>query len=325
MKKILLVVFGLVSLLSSAQVSSYFHGDAKVFSNLKTRNLIVELLEPDAKIVKKLSKPKFATDLKLYNEMISNYNSEIQLYAKKYWTLNSNIVFKTKTEVEALHDQKDKSFAVLRNLRLKDIDIDFGSKSNLFVTCLVFTRIETNYDKADSQVYLPTASKADGKFLLESDYKFCLDVLQSNINYIITNKKNINSEKYVQLISKGNCKEIGSKTLLVKESILYEKTTKAKCIAAYGSNIKFVSDEEFDKAFIDKAADKVCLFSVPWEIGKGGMGPVSQSFIMSFKVVVDCQTGKLLYQFLPTGFAAFGQNISYFVMEKDLENIKNCK
>ncbi len=34
---------------------------------------------------------------------------------------------------------------------------------------------------------------------------------------------------------------------------------------------------------------------------------------------------KVLYQFLPTGFAAFGQNISHYVMEKDLENIKNCK
>lgn len=325
MKKILLLVLCFISFYSNGQVSSHFHGDAKIFANLKTRNLIVELLEADEKIVKKLSKPKYATDLKLYNEMISNYNAEIQLYAKKYWNLNSNIEFKTKSEVEALRDQKNKSYAVLRNLRLKDIDIDFGSKSSLFVTTLVFTRIESNYDKADSQVYLTTASKATGKFLLESDYKFCLNVLQSNVDYIITNKKTINSEKYVQLISKGNCKQIPAKTLLVKESVLYEKTTKAKCIAAYGSNIKFVSDEEFDKAFIEKAADKVCLFSVPWEIGKGGAGPVSQSFIMSYKVVVDCESGKLLYQFLPTGFAAFGQNISHYVMEKDLENIKNCK
>ena len=191
MKKILLLVLCFISFYSNGQVSSYFHGDAKVFTNLKTRNLIVELLEPDAKIVKKLSKPKYATDLKLYNEMISNYNSEIQLYAKNYWNLNTNIEFKTKSEVEELKNQKNKSFAILRNLRLKDIDIDFGSKSNLFVTCLVYTRIESNYDKADSQVYLPTATKLNGKFMFESDYKFCLNILQDNINYITKNKKTL--------------------------------------------------------------------------------------------------------------------------------------
>lgn len=325
MKKILLTSIIFISFYLNGQVSSYFHGDAKVFSNLKTRNLIVELLEPDEKVVKKISKPKYANDLKLYNEMISNYNSEIQLYAKKYWNLNTSIEFKTKTEVEELKNQKNKSYAILRNLRLKDIDIDFGSKSNLFVTSIVYTRIESNYNKADSQVYIPLVSKLAGKFLFESDYKFCLEILQSNINHIITNKKNINSEKFIQLKSKGNCNQISMKTLLIKDGLLYDKTAKDKCIAAYGGNVRFVSDAEFDKAFIDKAADKVCLFSVPWEIGKGGIGPISQSFVMSFKVVVDCQTSNLLYQIFPNGLAAFRHNFFHYIIEKDLEDIKDCK
>lgn len=67
------------------------------------------------------------------------------------------------------------------------------------------------------------------------------------------------------------------------------------------------------------------MFSVPYEIGKGQMGPVGQSFIMSYKVVVDCETGKILYLFMPRGFAVMGQNISHFMIDKDFENIKNCK
>ncbi|WP_300564994.1 hypothetical protein [Flavobacterium sp.] len=324
MKKLILTLVLILPLLVNAQASSYFHGGAKEFTELKKRALLVELLEEDPKILKKLEKPKNADKLVGYKNMIKYYNQEIQLYAKKYWTLNSSIEFKTATEIEALKEAKQK-YAILRNLRLNDIDIDFGAKSNLYLNALVFTRIESDNKKADSQVYTPANSKYTGKYLYEADYRFCLEVLQANIEYIISKKKNVNSEKYVELIAGENCPKVKEKTLLVKESMLYGKTKAEECIKAYGGKIQFVSDDEFNRAFVEKDADKVCLFSIPWEIGKGSMGPVNQSFIMSYKTVLDAQTGKILYVFLPTGFSAFGQNITPFIIPKDLENIKNCK
>ncbi|MFM9987247.1 hypothetical protein [Flavobacterium sp.] len=323
MKKLLLLSFCLVSFLGRAQISSYFHGDAKDFADLKTRSLIVELLEEDEKILKKLEKPKYADDLKAYKNMIKLYNEEIVLYAKKYWILNTDFEFKTQSEVETLKKSKNKSYAVLRNLRLKDIDTDFRTK--LYINAFVYTRIESNKDAPDSQAYMPVFSKKSNILMDEADYKFCFDVLQSNINYIISKKKNINSENYIKEMAEGNCPLIKNKTLLVKESLIYEKTSKGACLKKYNGNLKIVSDEEVNKAFIEKEKDKVVLFSVPYEIAKGNMGPVGQSFIISYKVIVDCETGKILYLFMPKGFAVMGQNLFQFMIDKDFENIKNCK
>ncbi len=311
------------SFLGRSQVSSYFHGDSKDFVELKNRPLIVELLEEDEKVLRKLDKPKRADELEAYKKMIKLYNEDIVVYAKKYWILNTNIEVKKQSEIESLKKTKNKSYAVLRNLRLKDIDFDFRSK--LYVNAFVYTRIESNNEKPDSKAYMPVFSKNPDILLYESDYKFSLELLQANIEYIISNKKTINSEDYIKAMAKGNCSTIQNKTILIKESLLYEKETKENCIKAYNGKCKFVSDEEFNRAFLDKDKDKVCMFSIPWEIGKGSIGPLNQSFIMSFKTIVDCETSKILYQFLPTGFAAFGQNISYYVVAKDLENIKKCK
>ncbi len=323
MKKLLLLTICLVSFVGRAQVSSYFHGGIKDFNNLKTRTLIVELLEEDEKILKKLAKPKYAEDLIAYKKMIRLYNQEISIYAKKYWTLNSTIEIKNQSEVEALKKERNRSYAVLRNLRLNDKDLDF--RSSLYVNAFVYTRIESSLDSPDSQAYMPVFSKSAEVLLNESDYKFCLETLQANINYIVSTKKNENSENYIKLMAEGNCTLIKNKTLLVKESLLHEKVTKESCLKKYNGNLQIVTDEEVSKAFVNKDKDKVVLFSVPYEIGKGSLGPVGQSFIMSYKVVVDCETGKILYLFMPRGFAVMGQNIYQFMIEKDFENIKNCK
>lgn len=323
MKQTLLLVFCLVSVFAKGQISSYFHGNSKDFIDLKSRPLIVELLEEDQKILKKLDKPKKAEELLSYKKMVKLYNEEIVIYAKKYWTINKSIEFKNASEVETLKKSNNQSFAILRNLRLKDIDIDF--RSNLFLNVLVFTRIESNKDRPDSQVYLPVSYKKTDVFLDEADYKFSLEVLQNNINYIISGKKNINSEDYVKEMAKGNCSMIKNKILLVKESLLYENVNKVDCLKKYGGKLNIASDEVINRAFVDKEKDKVVMFSVPYEIGKGQLGPIGQSFIMSYKVIVDCETGKILYLFMPKGFAVMGQNLSYFMIDKDFENIKNCK
>jgi hypothetical protein len=323
MKKALLFSICLMSFLGSAQINSNFHGDAKDFIELKTRPLIVELLEEDEKVLKKLEKPKYADDLIAYKKMIKLYNEEIVLFAKKYWILNSSIEIKKQSETESLKKSKNRSYAVLRNLRLKDIDIDFRSK--LYVNAFVYTRIESNNDKPDSQAYMPVFSKKSNILLEESDYKFCFDILQSNINYIISNKRNLNSEDFIKEMAKGNCPLVKNKTLLVKESLLYEKVTKEACLKKYNGSLQITSDDIINKAFVEKDKEKVVLFSVPYDIFKGSMGPVGQSFVVSYKVIVDCESGKILYIFMPKGFAAMGQNLFQFMVDKDFENIKSCK
>lgn len=323
MKKLLFVVFCMFSFLGNAQISSRFYGNQKVFIDLKSRPLLVELLEENPKVLKKFEKPKHADALKNYKNFIKFYNQEIVLYAKKYWTLNSSIEFKNESEIEKLKDAKNNSYAILRHLRLNDIDSDF--RTSMFVNTFSYTRIESNNDKPDSHSYFPSVSKLKDKLLLESDYKFALGLLQDNINYIITNKKTIDSEDYLKDMAEGNCELIKKKTLIVKESLIHEKFKKENCIKKYAGNLQIVSDDDFDKALVNKDKDKVALFSVYYELGKGSLGPVGQTFLMSYKVVIDCATGKILYLFMPRGMGVIGQNISDFMIDKDFENIKNCK
>ena len=323
MKTFFLFCTFLISLTSVAQISSYFNGDAKDFIELKSRNLIVETLEENPKVLKDLEKPKNAEKLIAYRRIIKLYNQDIISYAKKYWILNTNIEFKSESEVEKLKKENNKSFAILRNLKLNDIDFDFHS--DLFVSALVYTPIEAKKSKPYSQAYFPVVSNSDKFLLTEADYKFMFTVLQSNIEYIIENKSNENSENYLRKMAEKNCPLVKNKTLLVKESLLHSSTTKEKCLKQYDGKLQLVSEDELSKAFVEKQKDKVVMFSVPYEIAKASFGPIGQSTMTSYKVIVDCETNKILYMFAPKGFAVMGQNLFQFMIEKDFENIKKCK
>jgi hypothetical protein len=74
MKKFLLFAFGLVSLVSSAQISPKFYGEVKELKELQSRTLIVEILEEDPTILKKLDKPKKQDDLNDYKLFIKQQN-----------------------------------------------------------------------------------------------------------------------------------------------------------------------------------------------------------------------------------------------------------
>ena len=137
MKNFLLLAFGLVSLVSSAQISPKFQGEVKELKELQSRTLIVEILEEDPKILKKLDKPKKQDDLIDYKLFIKQFNEEFKIYAAKYWKLNTKIEFKTTTEVLALNKAKDKSYAILRFYNLKDNNSK-GIDTRLSVSAIVF-------------------------------------------------------------------------------------------------------------------------------------------------------------------------------------------
>ena len=319
MKHFILLIILFSSLSSNSQISSYFHGDYKDFNDLKTRNLIVELLEEDPKVLKKLDKPKKLEELKEYKREIKLYNEEIVIYAKKYWTLNSIVEFKKQSEVKALEKADNKSFAILRNLRLNDIDIDF--RSRLYINAIVYTRIESNNNKPDSKVYFPVNSLKEAKLFNESDYKFCFDILQGNLNHIISNKKNISSEDYVKQLLVVNKEIFKTKTLLVRETTIHEKVTKEDCAKEYSGKVNFVSEDEINTAIINKDKVKLVLITVPYDIIKGQIGPFGQSMLTSYKVILDCETNKIVYVFMPTGFGMMGQNITEFMIPQDFKNI----
>lgn len=322
MKKILLLAFGFVSLASSAQITSKFYGEVKELKELQSRTLIVEVLEEDPKTLKKLDKPKKQKELNDYKLFIKQFNEEFKIYAAKYWKLNTKIEFKTQTEVLALNKAKDKSFAVLKYYNLKDNN-SFGLDTKMTVAALVYTRCETSINQPDSKIYLPIRKDLTEKFLLEADYKYTLETLQSNINWIVANNKVIDFDKYADKMSDENCSKLKGKTLLVGNDMMMKGRTQSEAKANYGGDLKFVSDADINTAVVNKTKNTAVLYSIPYGILKS-VGVIQIANIVFFKVITDCETGEILWLHMPGGFS-YGSNISYFLTEKEFKMMAECK
>jgi hypothetical protein len=322
MKKFLLFAFGLVSLVSSAQISPKFYGEVKELKELQSRTLIVEILEEDPTILKKLDKPKKQDDLNDYKLFIKQFNEEFKIYAAKYWKLNTKIEFKTTTEVLALNKAKDKSYAILRFYNLKDNN-SRGIYTRLSVSAIVYTRNESSINQPDSKIYLPIRPDSKDKFLLEADYKYVLETLQANIKWIVSNDKVLNFDKYADKMSDDNCSKLKGKTLLVGNDMMMKNRTQAEAITNYNGDLKFVSETELNNAFVNKTKNTAVLYSIPYGILKVGSG-IQIANIVFFKVIVDCETGEILWLHMPGGMS-YGSNISYYLTEKEFKMMANCK
>ncbi len=323
MKKIIILVFGLFSLVSTAQISPKFYGDVKELNQLQSRALIVEILEEDPKTLKKLDKPKKQKELSNYKLFIKQFNEEFKIYAAKYWKLNTKIEFKTQTEVLALNNAKDKSFAVLRFYNLQDNN-NHGVDTKLSVGAIVYTRIESSLNQPDSKIYLPIRPDLKDKFLLEADYKFVLETLQANVKWIVSNDKVLNFDKYADKMSDENCSKLKGKTLLVGNDMMMKNRTQTEAKTNYNGDLKFVSDTELNNAFVNKTNNTAVLYSIPYGIIKAGGSGLQIANIVFFKVIVDCETGEILWLHMPGGMS-YGSNISYYLTEKEFKMMANCK
>lgn len=322
MKKFLLLAFGLVSLVSTAQISPKFYGEVKELKELQSRTLIVEILEEDPKTLKKLDKPKKQKELSDYKLFIKQFNEELKIYAAKYWKLNTKIEFKTQTEVLALNKDKNKSFAVLRYYNLQDNN-NHGADTKLSVGAIVYTRIESSLNQPDSKIYLPIRPDSKDKFLLEADYKYALETLQANVKWIVSNDKVLNFDKYADKMSDDNCSKLKGKTLLVGNDMMMKNRTQAEAKTNYGGDLKFVSESDLNNAVVNKSKNTAVLYSIPYGILKVG-SVIQLANIVFFKVIVDCETGEILWLHMPGGMS-YGSNISYQLTEKEFKMMANCK
>jgi hypothetical protein len=322
MKKFLLLAFGFVSLVSSAQISPKFYGEVKELKELQSRTLIVEILEEDPKTIKKLDKPKKQKELSDYKLFIKQFNEEFKIYAAKYWKLNTKIEFKTQTEVLALNKAKDKSFAVLRYYNLKDNN-SYGLDTKMTVGALVYTRSEASIIQPDSKIYLPIRPDLNEKFLLEADYKYALETLQANVKWIVSNDKVLNFDKYADKMSDDNCSKLKGKTLLVGNDMMMKNRTQAEAKTNFNGDLKFVSETELNDAVVNKTKNTAVLYSIPYGILKAG-SVIQLANIVFFKIIVDCETGEILWLHMPGGMS-YGSNISYYLTEKEFKMMANCK
>lgn len=323
MKKTLLLLLCLVSFIAKAQINPKFYGEPEDFKELKTRPLIVEILEEDPKTIKKLSNPKKADELKDYQSFIKEFNADFKVYVQKYWKLNDKLEYKTVTEVNALNKAKNKSYAVLRFISLNDTG-NYGLKTGSTVPAIGYTRVESDRRGPDSKIYLPSRYFNTEKSLSEGDYKYSLEILQANVNWIIQNDKVLNFDKYAEKMAKDNCVKLNGKTLLVEDNMMMKGRSKDEAKKNFGGDLKFVSETELNDAIVNKKKKTAVLYSVPYGIIKSSAIVVQVSRLTYFKVIVDCETNEILWLYMPNGFN-YGANISNQITEGEFTKMAECK
>lgn len=324
MKKLSIIILLVISFLAKAQISPRIYGEKQDFENLKTRPLIIEILEEDPKTLKKLSSPKKADELKDYISFIKEFNENFKLYVEKYWKLNSKFEYKTVTEVNALNKAKNSTYAVIRYISLNDIE-SYGLKSGLSVPAIAYTRIESDRKRPDAKNYLPYRYfNNNDKSLNEGDYRYVIETLQANVNWIVKNDKSLNFDKFSEKMANENCSKLKGKTLLIEDNMMLKGRSMDEAKKNYGGDLKFVTEKEINDAFVNKTKNTAVMYAAPYGIMKGGALVVQVSRTVFFKIIVDCETGEILYLYMPGGLS-YGANISNQMTETEFKTLRDCK
>jgi hypothetical protein len=308
-----------------SQISGKYYGEKDDFKKMAKRTLLVEILEEDPDVIKRLSKKESrAKQLEEYKSFIVHYNELIRISVPKYWTYNTNIEYKTETEIRNLQKSKTNKYVLLSYFELSDTDLDHFERSELTVPALKYTRIEEPNRKPDYKIYLPSSHIRYGKKYLEADFKVALLGMQENIKYVIKNDKTIQFQDFTEKVGEKNCSKLKGLSLLVEKNQLYNKLTAQEAEAAYGAKIEWATEADIQKHVVEGTSGKAALFAIPYAIAKGGVGPVSTSALGFFKIIVDCETGVILWSNNP-GNIPIGKNISHLIMEKEFKNMGLCK
>jgi hypothetical protein len=296
-----------------AQINTNCFGEKEDFENLMRRKLIVELLEEDKKELRKLEdKP---VRLEEYRNFISDYNQFIRASVASYWKLNTNIEYKSTTEIEQLKETGQGVFALLGYLEVGDKPMT-SSPSPLVIPSLCYTRLERSKNKPDYKIYIPsTALRSNGRYV-EADFKFALECMQEGVKYSITSNKTLNFPDYAEAVGKLNCGLLKEDRLVVPKSSLHMIPSEAQ--SYYGQPVECVEDQELNEYFIKNVPGKAALFVLPCGIIKAGYS----STLYYLKIIVECSSGRVLWTSNP---GSFSFNVTQYVTEKDFRNIAKCK
>ena len=333
--KILFIAFCFLAFTKvNAQIDPSINMDLKKLPQMLERNLIVVLLDEDAKEVAKLEKhlDKEPNGLKNYREEIKTFNDAIKSGMEKYWKLNSKIDYKNQSEIKDFMKGEEKAKShdnmVLMLAYLKDHDSDVMTRSDFNIPSLYYTRAEESSRNPDYKVYIPNARVRKKIAYTETDIHVAIIELVDNIKYMQDNNKIFKYTDFVKAMAKENCGQMDGKTILIDKELLDYKPGEgnAKIKDKYKGDFKIVDHNEITAAFNEKRANTVIIMCVPYGIAKGSMGPLTSAMLISGKITVDCATHQVLNENELAGgvFAMTGKIMTLQILARNVQGVSEC-
>ena len=327
-----LIALLFTSLTIQAQIS---HAKADDYADIKSRPLIVELLEVDEKLLanweKKKKKEKkeekktaYQDRIDKYSIFVNDYNKLIKDAVENHWNINPEVIYKTTSEVKALMKSKSKEYTVLwyseTNSKQQDA-FGFTYFPDFTVPTLNYSRIEKGRFKTDYCYFINYTHKRDD-VIKYSDFVISLILMDQHIAYIIENdkKSKFSFHKYVLEISSQNCSEFSGKTAYIQKEAIHEKTSLSEINAVFSGEIKTLTDHEISES-IDNEEDKIIGFFFPFSIVVGSIGPATKARIQYVRSFVNTKTGEIYTNMGGKN----GQYFDPFFREKEFKKYNNCK
>lgn len=308
---------------------------AEDYADIKSRPLIVELLEVDEKLManweKKKNKEKkpekkaaYQDRIDKYSVFVSDYNQLIKEAVENHWSNNPSVVYKTTSEVKELMKGKSKEYTVLwyseTNSKRQD-EFGFTYFPDFTVPTLNYSRIEKGRVKTDYCYFFNyTYNRNDA--IKYSDFVLSLNLMDQHIAYIIENdkKSKFSFHKYVLEISQKNCPDFTGKNAFIQEEAIHDKTSLSEINATYSGEIATITDEAISTA-IENKEDKIIGFFFPYGIVVGSIGPASKARIQYVRSFVNTNTGKIYTNFGGKN----GQFFDPYFRTKEFEKYNTCK
>lgn len=328
----LLLTATLTTSLLFAQVSDRINAEPEELAKLAKRTLVVELPEPNEKVIDDFPKKTASSDKRAYEASLAAYRERIEPAVRAYWKFNSDIEFKTTSEIVKLFAAKSKKYVALLKVVLPDGNGEPGCYTfGLGVPALVLTRTdgdskvskkgELRLRNHDFQSYLVVEPDEHGtETYTEASMKLTLTLCQKYLDWNIHNKKTGTFMKYLKDMSEKNCSKLASKTLVVDRKGLYKKTTTAEIKEKYTHPIEFVEREELSTTYMSGTSEKAVLYSIPVGTITGSMLVVTVTMLAYTKVVVDPSTSEVINAVVP----GIGKSIVEGLVPADAKSLDKC-
>jgi hypothetical protein len=337
MKQVLILAI-LISSLKSFSIKK--DSILPLFEDLKKRTLLVCLEKEDAKYIEKLTKKQNESELKFYKKALQLTNENFVMAVKNFWTLNTKIKFILTDSLDWYTQNNSPEYAYLT---FRESSIHMGgainvgieniqSVSNMGLKLYLCGRkmpIATCIFPVDEVGHpLPVDEKKDN-ILYSENYvsapKLIFVIHRFNWLYLDA-LKNPKITQENAIYTGGNdfnrIEELKSQTIYVRLHDCEKNFDLEKVKKYYPYAIKIVSDDEFEKAMMNKEPNVVCIFILVAGGSTMGNETASITRMIYMQSAVNASDGSITTCFAGNfGFcndvaAAYGKYIKKFEKKK---------
>jgi hypothetical protein len=155
-----------------------------------------------------------------------------------------------------------------------------------------------------------------------TDFKFVVQTMVSNINYMMDKKRTSDFLDYMESMSMENCKLLKDKTLLIDKTVADPKIDKKEIKERYEKPFKLAEYKEVADAVAANDESKCYTLLIPYTVFKSSMDYEVGAQIVCYKLIVNASDGKIMNYMKGKPKAGLSASL---LQEKDFKDLNSCQ